>query len=109
MRKRSKTVRRVVIDGVMCIPSGMNYKDTRCKNIPQWLYFDMKTGNLFYTNCDSTQIAEEVIKKLKEKRNIDAVIGPKGPWLNNRGEPFRNPKENCVAVYFVGNELAKYV
>jgi hypothetical protein len=105
--KNYKSDIRVIIDGVLCVPNGEFLdefdEDNGCliKTLPDWDYFDIETGNKFCTNCTSKEQAEEVIQRLK-KEDIDAVIGPKGPWIGDNGEPIPNKCLNGVGVYFVG-------
>lgn len=87
---------KIVIEGVLCIPTDFHDQ----KGSLLWRYFDMETGNRFYSNCDTKDEAEKMVKKLKLEDNKNAVIGPKAPWLLD-GKPIRNKTVDGVAVYIV--------
>ena len=92
-----------IIDGVKAVHTGeflYYYGAFGCKNVEIIRYFDAKTGLRFYTNCDSTERANEVIEKMAaEGRRM--IIGPKAPWLSPDGRSLiRNRTKTAVGVYF---------
>ena len=45
---------------------------------------------------------KEIIDGVTAEEGIEAVIGPKAPWINCvTGEPMHNKDDNAVGVYIV--------
>lgn len=57
-------------------------------------------GNIFYSNFQSIEEAEQAILKFADE-GINAVIGPKGPKTDGKGNFVKNNSNNEVGVYII--------
>ena len=90
-----------IIDGVTVVHNG---KLVSSKSMQEGLDIYDENGNKFYSNFNSKEDAALIILKLAEE-GIEAVIGPKAPWINCvTGEPMHNKDNNAVGVYIVKEE-----
>ena len=100
-----------IIDGVKAVHTGkfLYYYDAdtfggkiklRRRNKELIHFFDAETGLRFYTNCSSTEKANEVIEKMAAEGHR-MIIGPKAPWSSHDGRSLiRSRSETEVGVYF---------
>lgn len=68
--------------------------------IRRYLNFYDPEGHPWYSNFKSQEEAEAAVEMFA-REGVVAVVGPKAPWIDNKGRAIPNRDENAVGVYLV--------